>query len=234
MGADPTAIFVGLGLPKDLPTAWLDGLTDGFGDECALVGASVAGGDIAKSDQVVLGVTALGDLGGRAPVTRSGARPGQVVAMAGRLGHAAAGLALFLAGRDGSSFPELADAHRRPQPPYACGPEAARLGATAMVDVSDGLLQDVGHIASASGVRVELEPGALPVPEPLVAAAAELGEDPLLWVLTGGDDHALVAVFPPDVRLPQEWRIIGHVVEGEGVQVTGYAEPHGGWDHFRE
>ncbi|MEU8269638.1 thiamine-phosphate kinase [Sphaerisporangium sp. NPDC049002] len=234
MGADPTAIFVGLGLPGDLPTAWLDGLTDGFGDECALVGASVAGGDISSSEQVVLGVTALGDLGGRAPVTRSGARPGQVVAVAGRLGHAAAGLALLLAGREELPYPELVDAHRRPQPPYGCGPGAAVLGATAMADVSDGLLQDVGHIAKASGVRVELEPQDLPVPEPLAAAAAELGVDPLRWVLTGGDDHALVAVFPADVRLPPEWRVIGRVVEGEGVQVRGHDEPQGGWDHFRD
>jgi thiamine-monophosphate kinase len=234
MGADPTALFVGLGLPGDVPTAWLDGLTDGFGDECALVGASVAGGDIAMSELVVLGVTALGDLGGRAPVTRSGARPGEVVAMAGRLGHAAAGLALFAADRDDLTFPELADAHRRPRPPYGCGPGAAVLGATAMIDVSDGLLQDAGHIATASGVRIELDPGTLPVPEPLGAAAAELGEDPLRWVLTGGEDHALVATFPPEVRLPDEWRLIGHVVEGEGVQVRGYAEARGGWDHFRE
>ncbi|WP_405141111.1 thiamine-phosphate kinase [Sphaerisporangium sp. NBC_01403] len=233
MGADPTAIFVGLGLPEDLPTAWLDGLTDGFGDECALVSASVAGGDIARSEQVVLGVTALGDLGGRAPVTRSGARPGQVVAVAGRLGHAAAGLALLLSGREELSYPELVDAHRRPQPPYGCGPGAAVLGATAMVDVSDGLLQDVGHIAKASGVRVELEPQDLPVPEQLAAAAGELGEDPLRWVLTGGDDHALVAAFPAEVRLPPEWRVIGRVAEGEGVQVRGHAETQGGWDHFR-
>ncbi len=232
MGADPTALLVGLGLPADTPADWLDGLTDGFGDECALVGASVAGGDIAKSAQIVLGVTALGDLGGRAPVTRGGAQPGNVVAVAGRLGLAAGGLALFHAGRQ-ESFPELADAHRRPQPPYRCGPGAATLGATAMVDVSDGLLQDLGHIAEASGVRLEVEADALPVPEPLAAAAAELGEDPLRWMLTGGDDHALAAAFPAGVRLPEEWRIIGRVVEGKGAQVRGRPELRGGWDHFR-
>ncbi|MFC4533623.1 thiamine-phosphate kinase [Sphaerisporangium dianthi] len=234
MGADPTALFVGLGMPKDTTTDWLDGLTDGFGDECALVGASVAGGDIARSDLVVLGVTALGDLGGRAPVTRSGARPGDVVAVAGRLGHAAAGLALFLAGRPDRDFPELADAHRRPRPPYACGPGAAELGATAMADVSDGLLQDLGHIAAASRVRIDVDPTALLVPGPLAAAAAELGEDPLNWVLTGGEDHALAAAFPPDVRLPGEWCVIGQVAEGEGVQVSGREQSRGGWDHFRD
>ncbi|GGK69958.1 thiamine-monophosphate kinase [Sphaerisporangium melleum] len=234
MGADPTALVVGLGLPADLPAEWLDGLTDGFGDECALVGASVAGGDITRSEQIVLGVTALGDLGGRAPVTRSGARPGDVVAIAGRLGYAAAGLALLLAGRTGEAFQELTDAHRRPRPPYACGPGAAVLGATAMADVSDGLVQDLGHIAAAGGVRVEVDPDALEVPAELTAAAAELGEDPLRWVLTGGEDHALVASYPAGVRLPPEWRVIGRVTDGEGVQVTGRVEARGGWDHFRD
>ncbi|MEU8384994.1 AIR synthase related protein, partial [Streptosporangium sp. NPDC048865] len=76
MGADPTGIVVGLGMPADAATGWLDDLTDGFRDECDLVGASVVGGDITRCDLVVVSVTALGDLGGRAPVTRSGARPG--------------------------------------------------------------------------------------------------------------------------------------------------------------
>ncbi|WP_067125402.1 thiamine-phosphate kinase [Microtetraspora malaysiensis] len=264
MGADPTAIFVGLGMPADVTTDWLDALTDGFRDECALVGASVAGGDISRSDTVVLGVTALGDLGGRRPVTRSGALPGEVVAVAGRLGHAAAGLALLQAGRVGpdvvsgpSGPPEgvprggaegrvvagdggieellsaLVDAHRRPRPLYACGPGAARLGATAMLDVSDGLLQDLDHIAEASGVRIELDPGAFPVGPALAAAARALGADPLEWILTGGDDHAFAAVFPSDVRLPEPWLVIGRVTEGEGVHVAGRADAWGGWDHFR-
>ncbi|MET7464905.1 thiamine-phosphate kinase [Nonomuraea sp. NPDC005501] len=237
MGAVPTSLVVGLGMPADLPVSWLDALTDGFRDECAVVGASVVGGDIARSDLVVLGVTALGDLGGRAPVTRSGARPGQVVAVAGRLGHAAAGLALLEAGRDvprgaGALF-EAVEAHRRPCPPYEQGPEAARLGATAMLDVSDGLLQDLGHIARAGGVRVEVDPDALVVGKPVAAAAEELGADPLDWVLTGGEDHALAAVFPAGARLGSAWLVVGAVVAGEGVTVRGRAVGQGGWDHFQ-
>ncbi|GLX07394.1 thiamine-monophosphate kinase [Microbispora sp. NBRC 16548] len=235
MGADPTALVVGLGLPADIGADWLDALTDGFRDECDLVGATVAGGDIARSETVVLGVTALGDLGGRSPVTRSGARPGDVVAVAGRLGCAAAGLALLGAGVTGGSpdLVTLLEAHRRPRPPYPCGPRAALLGATAMLDVSDGLLQDLGHVADASGVAVELDAAALPVPEALSAAARELGTDPLEWVLTGGDDHALAATFPPEVRLPPEWTRIGAVTEGRGVRVDGQTWIKGGWDHFR-
>jgi thiamine-monophosphate kinase len=243
MGARPTSIVVGLGLPPDLPAAWADAFADGLRDECAQVGASVAGGDIVRAEGVVVGVTALGDLGGRPPVTRAGARPGQVVAVAGRLGYAAAGLALLAAGRyeDGpgaggrpeAGFAELVAAQRRPAPPYARGPEAAELGATAMLDVSDGLVQDLGHIAAASGVGVEVDPDALAVPEPLAEAARALGADPLDWVLTGGEDHALAAVFPADVALPGGWRVVGRVTGGRGVHVKGRAPGRGGWDHFQ-
>ncbi|MEW1842732.1 thiamine-phosphate kinase [Nonomuraea angiospora] len=234
MGAVPTSLVVGLGVPADLPLEWLDGLTDGFRDECAVVGASVAGGDITRCDLVVIGVTALGDLGGRAPVTRSGARPGQVVAVAGRLGYAAAGWALLEAGvPDNPVVEEVVVAHRRPSPPYAMGPGAAELGASAMLDVSDGLLQDLGHVAEASGVRIELDPRAFAVGEPVSVAAKELGADPLEWVLTGGEDHALAAVFPAEVRLPPSWQVVGRVVEGEGVLVQGREIGRRGWDHFR-
>ncbi len=232
MGADPTGIVVGLGLPADATTGWLDDLTDGFRDECDLVGASVVGGDITRCDLVVIGVTALGDLGGRAPVTRSGARPGDVVAVAGRLGHAAAGLALLAAGETGPA--ELIAAHRRPTPPYACGPQAAALGATSMLDVSDGLLQDLGHVAAASRVRIVLSPEAFAVPAPMGEAGRLLGADPLEWILSGGDDHALAATFPEGVRLPPMWTVVGQVTPGEGVQVTGRSMAYGGWDHFRQ
>lgn len=232
MGADPTGIVVGLGLPPEAATDWLDDLTDGFRDECDLVGASVVGGDVTRCDLVVVAVTALGDLGGRAPVTRAGARPGDVVAVTGRLGHAAAGLALLHGGR--TEPVELIDAHRRPQPPYARGPQAAALGATSMLDVSDGLLQDLGHVARASGVGIMLAPEAFAVPPLMEEAARLLGADPLEWVLSGGDDHALAATFPEGVRLPPEWTVVGQVVEGDGVQVRGRSPERGGWDHFRK
>ncbi|WP_442811443.1 thiamine-phosphate kinase [Streptosporangium sp. NBC_01756] len=232
MGADPTGIVVGLGLPPEAATDWLDDLTDGFRDECDLVGASVVGGDVTRCDLVVVAVTALGDLGGRAPVTRAGARPGDVVAVTGRLGHAAAGLALLHGGR--TEPVGLIDAHRRPQPPYARGPQAAALGATSMLDVSDGLLQDLGHVARASGVGIMLAPEAFAVPPLMEEAARLLGADPLEWVLSGGDDHALAATFPEGVRLPPEWTVVGQVVEGDDVQVRGRSPERGGWDHFRK
>jgi thiamine-monophosphate kinase len=200
---------------------------------------------------VLLAVTGLGDLQGRSPVTRSGARPGDVVAVAGPLGHSAAGLALLEAGLAAppaasadpappdlpAELAGLVRAHLRPAPPYDAGPEAAALGATAMIDVSDGLLADLGHLAAASGVQVDISRRSLPVAPALLAAAASLTAPQgtaLDWVLAGGEDHSLVAAFPAASRLPARWQLIGTVSAGSGVTVDGRPwQGRGGWQHFR-
>src|SRR3954470_19975849 len=226
MGGTATALLVGLACPPDTPTSWLEGVAAGLAAECAPLGAAVVGGDLVAaapdSASVVLSVTALGDLGRRAPVLRSGARPGDVVALAGRLGWSACGLAVL---RRGFTSPlAVVAAHRRPTPPYAAGPAAADAGATAMCDTSDGLLADAGHLAADSGVVLDLDRAALAtfVTGPLPQVAAALGGDPLAWVLTGGEDHALVATFPSGAELPDGWTTIGSVHEagdGPGVRV---------------
>jgi len=237
MGAVPTALVVGLAAPPDLPVAWAEDLARGLAEACAGTGAVVVGGDLSGAEQVMVAVTVLGDLGGRAPVTRSGARPGDVLAVAGTLGQSAAGLALLESG-EVSLAPELVDVHRRPRPPLAAGPAAARAGATALIDVSDGLLLDAGRVAAASGVHVDLDPAALAGHvSPLLAAAGGDGDRALRWVLTGGEDHALAGCFPPDAALPAGFTPLGRVLEaGEGPAVlVGGAPPPvdgGGWDHF--
>jgi thiamine-monophosphate kinase len=229
MGGVTTALLVGLACPPDTPTTWLEGVAAGLAAECAPLGAAVVGGDTVSaapdSGGVVLSVTALGDLGGRAPVLRSGARPGDVLALTGRLGWSACGLAVL---RRGFTSPAVAvAAHRRPAPPYAAGPAAAEAGATAMCDISDGLLADAGHVAEASGVLVDVDRAALvratlELPGPLQQVATALGGDPMAWVLTGGEDHALLATFPAGADLPEGWAQIGTVREGEpGVRVDG-------------
>ena len=231
MGAVPTALLVGLAVPAELPTAWVTALADGMHDECLAAGAVIVGGDVVRSDTLVISVTALGSLEGREAITRSGAVPGDLVAVAGRLGWAAAGLAVLSRGFRSPRI--LVDAHRRPAPPYAEGPRAAALGATAMTDVSDGLLADLGHVAVASGVSVEIASDAFHVPQEFQDTARALNADPMDWLLAGGDDHALVATFPPDVDLPMAWSVVGRVVEGEGVVVDG--QPYGGaggWQSF--
>ena len=247
MGAVNTALLVALAAPGTLPARWAADLAEGLAFEATRAGAGVVGGDTARADTITLSVTALGDLAGRRPVLRSGARPGDVIAVAGSLGHAAAGLALLAAGAApvpaGPSAPEglpaLVAAQLRPAPPYDAGPEAARLGATAMIDVSDGLLADLGHLAAASGVQVNVHASSLAPGTALLEAAASLALDPpprakpMEWVLTGGEDHALVAAFPPEAALPARWRVIGEVRSGAGVTVDG--APHegpAGWQHF--
>jgi thiamine-monophosphate kinase len=236
MGGTGSALTVGLAAPPDLPVAWALDLARGMAEECAAVDARVVGGDLTAADQVVVAVTVLGTVDG-APVLRSGASPGDVVAVAGRLGWAAAGLAVL--GRGFGSPRAVVDAHRRPRPPYDAGPAARAAGATAMVDVSDGLVADLGHVARASGVQVDLDSAALAPDEPVQAVGAALGVDPTGFVLTGGEDHALAATFPPSAGLPGGWRAVGRVVPLPGpdaapVTVAGAAyEGPGGHAHFR-
>jgi thiamine-monophosphate kinase len=231
MGGTGTALLVALAAPADLPVQWVLELADGVAEEAARVGARVVGGDLSRSDQIVISVTALGSCLSD-PVLRSGAMVGDVVAIVGRIGWAAAGVAVLARGFRSPRV--VVEAHRRPDPPYERGPEAAALGATSMVDVSDGLLADLGHIASRSGVSIDLHAHTLDVPEPLQAVGAALGVDPMRFVLTGGEDHTLAATFPAETELPTPWRVIGGVREGEGVTVDGmpYAG-QGGHDHFR-
>ncbi len=232
MGAAPTALLVALCAPTDLPVAWAEELAGGLSAEAGLVGAGVVGGDMSASPTLTVAVTALGDLGGLPPVVRSGAQPGDVVALAGRTGYAAAGYAVL---SRGFRTPKLfVEAYRRPQVPYQAGPAAARAGATAMIDVSDGLLQDLGHVATASVVGIDIHREAFDIPDQMRDAASALGVDPYLWVLAGGDDHALAATFPPGADLPPSFRVVGSVHEGTGVTVDRKPWQGGtGWDHFR-
>lgn len=232
MGAVPTAVLVGFGCPPGTATSIVDELSAGMWAEASAAGAGVVGGDMVTSDMLVISITALGDLEGRQPVTRAGAMPGDVVAVCGKLGWAAAGLAVL--GRGFRSPVNVVGAHRVPEPPYAAGTQAARAGATAMVDVSDGLLADVGHIAEASHVAIDIRTGQLEVSQRLVEVATALGADPMVWVLVGGEDHALVATFPAATPVPDGWIAIGSVDRGSGVTVDG--QPHGGaggWEHWR-
>jgi thiamine-monophosphate kinase len=243
MGAAPVALLVALALPDSLPADWALDFASGLAAECDRAGAGVAGGDTAEASSVIVSVTALGSMpDGVAAVRRSGARPGDVVAVAGPLGHSAAGLALLAAGvRD---YPGLVAAHLRPRPPYAAGLEAARCGATAMIDTSDGLLADLGHVADASGVAIDLITSSLDPGDQLAAAAIDISSltDPvpvpaslaLSWVLAGGEDHSLAATFPASARLPEGWRVIGSVRAGSGITVDGAPKAGpGGWQHFR-
>ncbi len=231
MGGRATAFVVAFGAPADTPVDQVRGLADGMWEEAERIGAGIVGGDLVSCPQWVASVTVLGDLAGRAAVLRAGARPGAVIAVAGALGYSAAGYALCSGRIDG--FDDLRIRHLVPQPPYGQGRVAADAGAVAMIDISDGLVADLRHVAEASAVTLDLSTDALAaVLPPLATAAQAVGVDPWSWVLGGGEDHALVAVFAGPV--PPGWRAIGRVLDGpprvlvDGDEWRGYA----GWQSF--
>jgi thiamine-monophosphate kinase len=230
MGGTARHLTIGLAAPADLPVAWALDFARGFAEECASVGATVVGGDVTRADEIVIAVTVLGQCF-QSPVLRSGAQPGDLLALTGRQGWAAGGLAVL--GRGFRSPRVLVEAYRRPEPPYAAGKQAAEAGATALIDVSDGLVAEAGHLAEASGVAIDVRTGTFVIPEPLQAVGAALGADPLQFILGGGDDHALLATFPDLASVPAGWQVVGEVTAGEGVTVDGAAyEGPTGWTHF--
>lgn len=235
MGGTATAITVSMGLPGELPAEWVLQCADGLAAECAVVGAEIAGGDITASDSIVIAVSAVGHA--VRPVRRDSAAAGDVLAVAGELGLAGAG---FAALSRGFRSPRLAvDACRVPHPPYAAGPQAADAGATAMVDLSDGLLSDVGHIAAASRVVIDVDSSAFVIPEPVATVAEALGVNPQTFMLTGGESYALAALFSPRSELPDGWTRVGvarHPEPDEEPSVLVDGAPYDGppgHQHFR-
>ena len=231
MGARTTAFVVALGAPGDTPAEQVLALADGMWHEAQVFGAGIVGGDLVSAPQWVISVTVLGDLDGHEPVRRGGAKAGDAVAVVGELGRSAAGYALWQ--NDIQDFDELRRRHLVPEPPYGQGRLAVDGGATAMTDVSDGLLADLGHLAEASGVVIDVSTAALIADRDAVAgAAAAVGADALTWVLGGGEDHALVATFPG--APPDGWRVIGRVLDGSPrVSVDGtHWEGNPGWQSF--
>lgn len=231
MGARVSGFVVAFGAPGDTPADMACALADGMWAEAELVGAGIVGGDLVASSQWVVSVTAIGDLGGVEPVLRSGARPGSLIAVAGDLGRSSAGLELWRT--EASGFADIRDRHLVPRPPYGQGRAAAEAGACAMTDVSDGLMADLGHMATASGVLMDLHRAGLHADvEAVSAAAAAAGVDPWSLVLGGGEDHALVACFPD--YPPHGWRVIGAVRTGPpGVLLDGQPwEGSAGWQSF--
>lgn len=237
MGARPTALLVALAMPDATRLSFVTGLADGLRAACDALapGCAVEGGDLTVSDTLTIAVTALGSLDGRAPLLRSGARPGDVVAVAGELGRAARGLALLFGRfRDAAGSPlpvdpgllttdEAADlaAQLRPSPPIARGVVAADAGATALMDVSDGLVLDATRMAEASGVTIALD-------------GARIGPEP---ALSGGEDHGLLATFPPGVAIAEGFRVIGTVAaRGPAPVLVDGRSPagRGGWDPYRD
>ncbi len=244
MGARPTALLVALAMPDDTRISFVEQLAEGLRAACddLAPGCVVEGGDLTVSDTLTIAVTAIGVLEGRAPVLRAGARPDDIVAIAGDAGVAARGLQLLferftdpdgapsaltretLRERVGDASDAAAVARQlRPRPPIPLGAVAAQRGATAMMDVSDGLALDATRLAEASGVTIDIDP-------------SRWGPD-AARALSGGEDHALLATFPSGAALADGFVAIGrvHVRGSWPLLVDGVPyEGRGGWDPYRD
>jgi thiamine-monophosphate kinase len=239
MGAVPRGVIVAVAAPPDTRADFMEEIARGISAGLAAMapGCGVIGGDLSASAVLTLAVTVLGDLEGRRPILRSGARPGDVVAHIGQLGSSERGLRILASATEGSGgeLPsDLRDGLRRDNPdvahhlapvaPIAAGPIAAIAGASAMMDVSDGLILDATRMAEASGVAIDF-----------LASVIHSEE-----VATGGEDHGLLVTFPPDVVLPDGFRRMGKVVDLKKalvpVTVEGKKPPwrSAGWDPYRD
>lgn len=249
MGARPTALTLSLACPGATPVSLLEEIARGIDAACRefAPGCGVVGGDLGRAPVLTAAVTAIGDLEGRMPVRRSGARAGELVAYAGQLGLAGLGLSLLFAeaaDADGTAHssalgelrarhPAAVSAQLTPQPPIPAGIDAARAGATSMMDVSDSLSLDAARLASASGVAISLRSALL---------EAGFGEQagqrvPLAAMLTGGEDHGLLATFPADAALPEGFRAIGRVLadadaDSGSLLLDGEVFEPRGWDPY--
>lgn len=251
MGARPVAVFASVGLPPSWPAERGRELMSGLAACAQSVGATLAGGDCAANEQVVLDVVAVGTVPRGQQLLRSGARPGQAVAVTGALGGPAAAVALLRErGPEGWSDERLAPLRQRfahPEPRVKVGRRLAASGLVAAgLDISDGLIADAGHLAERSGVAVVIEAERVPMAEGCAAAAEVLEAEPPTWALAGGEDfELLVALQEQDLPALLEFAavpevgltVVGRVEAGEGVTVldpTGNEMqlPSAGWDHF--
>ncbi len=247
MGAEPGEAYVVLTVPPELDEDACLEAVDGMVALAAATGTTLAGGDVTRGPVLAFAVTVVGHAA--APerfVRRQGARPGDALVLTGELGGAAAGLLLSDLDVPGLADATAADLRRRqlePVPRLDAGRALAAAGATAMIDVSDGLGADAGHLAAACGVGLRIDAEALPVAEGVAELAAALDRDPLQLAVSGGEDYELLAAVAPEgLDLPRlgeaagvGMTLIGEVVAGEGVEIRlpgGRILEPAGFDHL--
>jgi len=242
MGGQPMFVLVALGCPPDTPTQYVQLLYRGMSAVVSRFGAAIVGGDTSVSpDSIVIDVTVIGQAIGNRCLTRRGARAGDVLAVTGPLGLAAAGLHSL---KHGHPAPALRTAHLSPRPrvpegQWLCGQPFAH----AMIDISDGLAQDAQHIAESSRIGVNIDPAKLPVHPELQAYCEPHGLDPMAFILTGGEDYELAFALDGEhaskaiEAFGSEFRtglsVVGEfTAEWTGVRINGQPLDKTGYDHF--
>lgn len=250
MGADPGEAYTVLGVPPDLDEDGCIELFDGIAALAAQSGTTLAGGDVTRAPALMVAMTVVGHAPSvDALVTRSGARAGDLVVLSGELGGAAAGLLLLdrpalAEAVDDAVVAKLRNRQLEPTPQLEVGRALARIGATAMIDLSDGLGGDAGHLAQASGVALWVDADRLPLDAGVEAVAEAAGLD-AMQLAGGGEDYELLATLPPG-RLDEatvaaeatgaRLTAVGEVVEGGGVEIRlpgGRLWEPGGFDQLR-
>ena len=241
MGARPIALVVAMTVTDSTTITWLEDFARGLqaGIDDLAPESEIVGGDLGFGPVTMIAVTAHGDLELRQPILRSGARVGDQLAVCGTLGKAAAGLDLLLHEDKtlAASYPELVQVQLRPTPPVQAVQDGFAT-ATSMLDISDSLALDASRIASASKVKLVIDPGQLLGFEAVLEQAAQSlaarggNASAMDWVLYGGEDHGFLATFPPG-GLPRGFKLIGEVQEGSGVFLGESELKPRGWDSVR-
>ena len=241
MGAAPGLAVVTLGLPPDTRVEDIDALYDGMLEAAETFGATVAGGDVVASPTLFITVALSGALPG-APMLRSSASPGDLIGVTGALGASAAGLAALQGASAAADTAALKAAHRRPWPRVREGMALAALGVRCAMDITDGLVDDLGKLCTASGCGARLEAACVPVHP---AALAAFPGEALAMALNGGEDYELLFAAPPRLMaslgdsLNCDFHVVGEIISGPPGQVLlldakgqEMTAPRKGWDHF--
>jgi len=243
MGGCPSSFaLVVLGLREDVEIEDIKRLYEGLIQCSEEFSCCIVGGDIVRCpQQLFVSISLAGGLPGGAFLTRSGARPGQSILISGTLGDSALGLKWLLKGGGGENA--CARKHLYPQPRLREGNRALELGATAAIDISDGLVRDLGHICEESGVGARIMVEDIPLSKSAAKTASEVGEDPLKAALWGGEDYELIIVADENnariMRAEMNLTLIGEITQGSGVTVIDSSGrpvqlENTGYDHFEE
>ena len=239
MGGAPTGSVVALCVPAKTEIEWLKQFVDGLqqaADHFA-PGSGIVGGDLATGDHAFISVTVFGNLSGNSAVVRSGAKIGDGVYVGGTLGHAACGLDLLNHPDQqfAKSYNQFVDIQLRPNPPIALGMQANLAGATAMMDISDGLSSDATRLAQASDLSIDIDSSKLIGYEAVLEQAAQsISADARPWVLHGGEDHSLLATFSEGAEVPRGFKKIGICKKADSaLTLDGKPIEPKGWDSVK-